>query len=76
MITVDVMLPSYGDIMKISCEESLATDTLMEMLRGMLAGYPHPGRSWLCDVDRRHTLKHDCTLGDCGLVDGSSLIII
>lgn len=76
MITVNIMLPSQGDILKITCCEDDLTDTLMDRLKQRLAACPQLQRPWLCDVGKRHILGHDLTLGECGLTDGSSLIMI
>ncbi len=76
MITVDIMLPYQGDVLKISCSEDDLTETLMDRLKQRLAACPHLQRPWLCDVGKRHILRHNLTLGECGLSDGSSLIMI
>ena len=76
MITLDIMLPYYDSIMKISCDEDTITDTLMEKLKLCLSEDPSTQRPWLCDIRRRQLLLHDHTLAECGLMDGSPLIMV
>ena len=86
MITVDVLCPHYGDILRVSCEEDAMTDYLAEHVLKLSQEkhkkYAQDGRQkdfhrrWLCHIENRHRLPHNITLSESGIVDGSSLILV
>lgn len=80
MITVDVLRPIYGDILKVYCEEDILTDCLVEHVMALnrqeLPEEDHLHHHWLCHIENRNLLCHHKTLLESGIIDGSSLIMV
>ena len=75
MITVHILMPTRGDIMDISCEETLSGDKLLTRIQSAFCNHADH-RKHLCHVDRRHILEGDRSLCESGVIDGSSLIMV